>query len=263
MAQRIVASGFPLTVWARRPATLEPLAGTSARIAPDLDGLGRESDVVGVCVYDADDVREVVLGPGGLAGSMAPGGVVLVHSTVAPGDVVDLAERLAPFGLEVVDAPVSGGPAAAAAGTLTVALGGRTETLDRVAPVVAAYAGAAVRLGGLGAGQRAKLLNNALCNAQIRLASDALDLASELGLDREALATVLRTGSGRSFGLEVVLAGRTVDVLATSRSRTTITKDIDLVRAEVGDGPPDGLVSVATRLCRDLADLATAGTGSR
>jgi 3-hydroxyisobutyrate dehydrogenase len=244
VAQRLARAGFPLTVWARRP---EQVAGFAPeQVASSLAELGARSDVLGVCVYDADDVREVVRAA---APTMPVGGVVMVHSTIAPADVEALAAELAADGLRVVDAPVSGGPRAAAEGTLTVALGGAPADLDRVAPVLAAYAGTAVRLGGLGAGQRAKLLNNALCDAQLRLATDALDLGEGIGLDRDALATVLRTGSGRSFALETVLA-RPLEVLATTRSRTTITKDVDLARAEVG--PDSALIGVATRLCRDL-----------
>lgn len=109
MARRILAEGHELTLYARRQASLEPFAGTGATIAATPAEMGARVDAVGICVFDAAGVEEVVFGPDGLAQTLKPGSVLLVHSTVSPVQVAQIAEKAASYGLRVLDAPVSGG----------------------------------------------------------------------------------------------------------------------------------------------------------
>src|SRR5215212_6811459 len=90
IALRLLAQGADLTVWARRQATLEPFLAAGAKAAGTPAAVGAACSVVGVCVVNDDDVREVVLGPDGLLAGMRAGGVIAVHATVAPGTVVEL-----------------------------------------------------------------------------------------------------------------------------------------------------------------------------
>lgn len=205
MARRIIEAGFETTLWARRPETLAPFAGSGARVAASRRELGAASDVLCVCVVDDAGVDEVLRGPEGAASAMAPGSVVVVHSTVHP----DTCRRLqADFpALHVLDAPVSGGGHKAAAGELLVMVGGPAEVVERCRPVLAAFGNPVVRVGPLGAGQEAKLCNNAVFTAQLALAAEVFDLAAARGLDRAALAQVLQAGSGRSYAAEVVAGG--------------------------------------------------------
>lgn len=203
MAARVVAAGHPLVVWARRPEALGALLSAGAEQATDLADLGARATMIEVCVVDDAALREVVTGPGGLLGSMRPGGSIAVHSTVHPDTVKELAVEAASAGVSVLDAPVSGGHDAAAEGRLLVLAGGAAADIARWRPVLEAFASTVVHLGPLGAGQLAKLVNNALMAAQFRLADDAHELAAGLGLDPGALLEAMAHGSGASFSLDV------------------------------------------------------------
>jgi 3-hydroxyisobutyrate dehydrogenase-like beta-hydroxyacid dehydrogenase len=202
MAQRIVDAGFATTLWARRPETLEPFAGTAAQIAGSRADLGAASDVLCVCVLDDAGVDDVLSGPEGALRAMTDGATVVVHSTVRP----DTCRRLQTDfpALRFVDAPVSGGGHKAAAGELLVLVGGPDDAVERCRPLFATYGDPVVHVGPLGAGQEAKLLNNALFTAQLALADEVYEIARSRGLDPQALATAVASGSGRSYASELV-----------------------------------------------------------
>jgi len=227
MARRIIDGGFPTTLWARRPEATAAFAGTGAAVAPDLVALGAASDVLGVCVVADADVEEVLDGPGGALAGMAAGGIVVIHSTVHP-DTCRRLQRRHPA-LAIVDAPVSGGGHRAAAGELLVMAGGDAEVLARCRPVLATFGDPIVHLGPLGAGQEAKLLNNALFTAHLGLAADLFAQGRRRGLDPDALARVIAAGSGRSYAAEVV-AGGGLDLSAMARlAGPLLAKDVGIV----------------------------------
>ena len=202
MARRIVDSGFPTTLWARRAATLEPFADTDAAIATSPAELGAASDFLCVCVVDDSGVDEVLRGPDGALGSMADGSVVVLHSTVHPATCVRLQGDFPT--IHVLDAPVSGGGHKAAARELLVMVGGPAEVVERSRPILETFGNPVLHVGPLGAGQEAKLLNNMVFTAQLVLATEAFDLAAARGLDPAAISTVLALGSGRAYAAEVV-----------------------------------------------------------
>ena len=195
IAQRIASNGFPLGVWARRPESLGPFAGTAAFIAPTLQELGAWSDVVGVCVVNDDDVREVVLAPGALLDGMHGGSCLIIHSTVAPATCDELGERAAARGVAMLDAPVSGGAAGASAGTLAVMVGGPAPVLDRVRPVLESFAGLLAHLGPLGAGQRAKIVNNLLFTAILSLSAEAITAGGAMASPSRPCSKCWRPGA--------------------------------------------------------------------
>jgi 3-hydroxyisobutyrate dehydrogenase-like beta-hydroxyacid dehydrogenase len=201
MARRIVDAGLPTTLWARRPATLEPYADSAAEYAGSPADLGACVDLACVCVVDDAGVEQVVAGPDGLLSGMAPGSVIAIHSTVHPETCQRLAEQAAAQGITVMDAPVSGGGPGAEAGHLLVMVGGNAETLERVRPVFQTYGDPIVHLGPVGAGQRAKLINNLILTAHLGVVESAYALARSLDVDCEQLGTVLRHGSGNSFAV--------------------------------------------------------------
>jgi 3-hydroxyisobutyrate dehydrogenase-like beta-hydroxyacid dehydrogenase len=203
MARRIVESGFETTLWARRAETLEPFADTAARTAPSPSALGAASDLVCVCVVDDAGVEEVLGGADGVLAGMQPGGIVVIHSTVHPDTCLRIAELARARGVSLLDAPVSGGGIAAAEKRLLVMVGGEASVLERCQPIFATYADPVLHLGPLGSGQAAKLLNNLVFTAQLGVATKLFEVARGLGVDPAALAKVLATGSGRSFGIEL------------------------------------------------------------
>ena len=207
MARRIADAGWPLTLWARRPATLEPFAGTAAKVAGTPAELAAGSDIIGLCVRDDDDIREVTSGGDGVLAGVAPGSVIAVHSTVHPDTVRQLSVAARERGAVVVDAPVSGGQPAAAAGRLLVMVGGDREAVERCRPVFATFGDPVVHLGPLGAGQVTKLLNNTLFTAHLAVAASLLELGADLNVDAARLAQVLGHGSAASFALARVADG--------------------------------------------------------
>jgi 3-hydroxyisobutyrate dehydrogenase len=232
MARRVIEDGFPTTLWARRPASLEPYAGTAAAYAADLRALGAASDVLCVCVIDDGGVDEILRGDEGSLAGMAPGGMVVIHSTVHP----DTCRRLqADFpDLRFVDAPVSGGGHMAAAKKLVVMVGGDDDVLERCRPVLAAFADPLIHLGELGAGQAAKLLNNSLFTAQLGLAASTFAVAKSLGVDPDALTTVLSTGSGRSYAGEVIANSRHSLSVMAELAGPLLAKDVGILAELVG-----------------------------
>ncbi|MCX7285438.1 MAG: NAD(P)-dependent oxidoreductase [Novosphingobium sp.] len=200
MAERIVAAGLSLAVWARNPAATAPFAERGARVAASVAELGALCGMVGICVIDDAGVRAVC---DELIPAMAPGSRIVIHATVLPETCARLAEQAGARGIAVLDAPVSGGGPAAAAGTLTVMCGGDADTFAACRPVFETFAGTIVHLGPLGSGQRAKIVNNALMAANMGLAHAAMGAGQALGMDRAALAELIKASSGRSFGFEV------------------------------------------------------------
>jgi 3-hydroxyisobutyrate dehydrogenase-like beta-hydroxyacid dehydrogenase len=201
MATRIIEAGYPTTLWARRDASLDPFRSTAAGLARSPAALGEASDVVCLCVFGDDDVREVV---GALLGGMARGSTLVVHSTVHPRTIAEVAGLAEAAGIEVVDAPVSGGGDAALAGRLCVMVGGTEASFERVRPVLETFGDPVRRVGPPGAGALTKLINNLLFMANIAVADEALRVAVALGADRAGVAEILASGSGNSYALGVV-----------------------------------------------------------
>jgi 3-hydroxyisobutyrate dehydrogenase len=195
MARRLVAAGHEVKAWdaaeARRAAADVPLAEDAARGA-EVVLLSLPHDAAVAAVAEAV-----------LAASPAPGAVVIDCSTVAPETPRRLAARFSEAGLAWIDAPVSGGPAGAAAGTLTVMAGGEAAALARAKPVLDAIAAKVVHVGGPGAGAVAKLVNNLLVASHLLTAAEALRIGRLAGVETAALLAVVNGASGRSAATEV------------------------------------------------------------
>lgn len=204
MARRIVEDGFPLTVWGRRPQTVEAFGDTSAAIVSSPAEVGAASDIVAICVFSDEDVKDVVLRSDGVLAGLSPGGLVAIHSTVHPRTCAEIADQASARGVTVIDAPVSGGAAAAEERRLLVMAGGEEQDVDRCRPVFDTFADPIVHLGPLGSGQMAKAINNLLLAAHMALAIDAFSFAGELGVDQLGLARALAEGSGGSKAADII-----------------------------------------------------------
>jgi len=241
IALRMAQQGIPLTVWARRPEVLGRLIDAGATVASSLAELGSSCPLVAVCVRTDDDVRDVTLGEGGLLAAMAAGSSLAVHSTVAPATVRAVAAEGAARGIAVVDGPVSGGSAGAAVGQMSVMAGGDPEAIERWRRVWQTHASQISVLGGIGAGQLAKLVNNALSAAHLGLALQALGSSAELGLDRAALGEVLGGSSAASF---MVGIARVMPPEGKVQAASLLRKDVDLFR-QIAQGPEAEALAVA------------------
>lgn len=248
MAERMLAAGFPLTVWARRPEVLVPFVARGALAAASLPDLAAWADHVGICVVDDAGVSAICAQ---LLPEMRPGSLLAIHSTILPESCEHLARRCEAAGIEFVDAPVSGGGGAAAAGTLTVMCGGTNDALAQARPVFEAFAGLLVHLGAAGAGQRAKIVNNSLMAANMGLAHAALAAAEALGIDRKAAAELIKESSGRSFGFEVY--ARLSHPGAFEHGAALLRKDMALLRTSLGVNGPGHVLNEAAAGFLDAA----------
>lgn len=203
------------------PRTVVALDADPARLA-GLDGPGlvattdtREmtgAEVLFLCLPDGDVVEAVLFGEGGLAARLAPGATVVDLSTIAHGKALSIARALEETGKEFLDAPVSGAPAGAAAGTLTVMCGGDAGTFAAVRPLLERIGTSVLHMGPAGSGQIAKTLNNVLYDINIAALAEVLPMAAALGLDPATMAEVVTTGTSRSYAAQAfvpqILAGR-------------------------------------------------------
>jgi 3-hydroxyisobutyrate dehydrogenase len=228
MARRIVEGGYPTTLWARTPATLEPFADTPAKVAESPAELAAVSDLVCLCVVGDADIEEITGDQHGLLAAMKPGSVIAVHSTVHPHTCRKLAKQAAAQGVSVVDAPVSGGGGAAEQRRLLVMVGGDADVVERCRPVFETYGDPVVHLGELGSGQTTKLLNNLLFTANLGTAATALSLAKALGVSPDRLIEVVSRGSGNSFALNALGGIGGLERLA-GLAGTLLQKDVRLV----------------------------------
>ena len=256
MARQIARAGFPLTLWARRPEALEPFRDTGARFAGSVAELGAAAEHVGVCVVDDAGVTEVC---NGLIASMAPGGRIVVHSTVHPDTCKALAASAAARGLALIDAPVSGGGAGAEARTLTVMVGGDPQAVAAAWPVFETFAGLAVHLGGVGAGQLAKLINNGLMAANLAMVDHAMAAGDALGIGRAALAQLLKVSSGRSYALDIYASLPTP--AAFLHGAKLLEKDVRLLADVLGPETAGGALERAARGYLDGVKAAAAEPG--
>jgi 3-hydroxyisobutyrate dehydrogenase-like beta-hydroxyacid dehydrogenase len=215
MARRIVEGGYDLTLWARRAASVEPYADTTAKVAATPAELAAASDLVCLCVVGDADVKQVLEGDTGVLAGLAPGGIIAIHSTVHPDTCHEIAELAGKQGVSVIDAPVSGGAPAVEQGTLMVMVGGEESDVEKCRPVFATYSDAVVHLGALGAGQVAKILNNLQFTANLGSAMSTLELGDALGIPRDRLCQVLNRGSATSKAISsITMFGGSLEGLA-------------------------------------------------
>ncbi|WP_099021074.1 NAD(P)-dependent oxidoreductase [Mycolicibacterium palauense] len=237
MARAIVEAGVDTTLWARRAASLEPYADTAAKTADTPAELAAACDIVCLCVVGDADVTELAEGENGLLAGMAPGGIIVIHSTVHPDTCRRLGEKAAAQGISVVDAPVSGGQPAVEQKQLLVMVGGAEADVEKCRPVFETYGDPIVHLGPLGAGQVTKILNNLLFSANLGSALSLLELGESLGVARDRMCDVVTRGSANSKALgSIAMFGGTLDQLAPIAG-ALLQKDVRLA-ADLADHAP-------------------------
>ncbi|MBL8568548.1 MAG: NAD(P)-dependent oxidoreductase [Phreatobacter sp.] len=225
--------GHDVTVYNRTFAKAEAWAkqhgGTAAK-TPKEAAAGQE--FVFCCVGNDDDLRSVTIGPDGAFQSMTRGSV-FVDNTTASADVArELQAKAKALGIGFVDAPVSGGQAGAENGVLTVMCGGEEADYARAEPVIAAYARACRRLGGPGAGQLAKMVNQICIAGLVQGLSEGLHFARKAGLDIEQLVDVISKGAAGSWQMENRHKTMNVDKFDFGFAVDWMRKDLGICLAE-------------------------------
>jgi 3-hydroxyisobutyrate dehydrogenase-like beta-hydroxyacid dehydrogenase len=258
MVRRLLAAGHEVRVQARSAETRGALAEGGAQVVTAAGDVADGADAVLVCVFTDEQVRDVGL-DGDLLARMPGGSIVVVHTTGSPRTAEAVAARAAEHGVQVVDSPVSGGPHDVAAGRVTLFVGGSDDAVARIGPVLRSYGDPVLHVGPLGAGQRVKLVNNVLFASHIGLLSDAVALATRLGVGESVLLDALTHGSAASRALAGV-AGRGSVAAFAEVAGDFVGKDVDVARkvvAELGgdlgalDGALNALAGAARPVPRD------------
>ncbi len=202
MALNLLKAGYALAVYARRPAATQPLTQAGASAHPTPAQLAANTDIVITMVADTPDVEAVVLGEQGIAQGARRGSVVVDMSTIAPAATRRLAEELAARGVDMLDAPVSGGEQGAIDGSLSIMVGGKPDVVARVRPLFECMGKNIVHVGDAGAGQVAKCCNQILVAQTIAAVAEALLLARAAGADPARVREALSGGFAYSRILE-------------------------------------------------------------
>lgn len=203
MALNLLRAGHAVHVWSRRPQSMQPLLDAGATACASAAEVARRAAVTISMVADAPDVDEVTLGAAGVAEGAATGHVHVDMSTIAPAAAQDIAQRLRVRGVEMLDAPVSGGEGGAIAGSLTIMVGGCASAFERARPLFDAMGASVTHIGASGAGQVAKACNQILTGVGVASVAEAFDFARRSGVDVAAVREALLAGFAASRILEV------------------------------------------------------------
>lgn len=203
MAGHLLAGGHELFVQTRSAVPPE-LVAQGARPCATAADVGRAAEVVFLMVPDTPDVEKVLFGrPGGLEVGLTPGKTIVDMSSISPLATREFARRIADRGCDFVDAPVSGGEVGAKAATLTIMVGASPEALERVRPLLGLMGRNVTHVGGVGAGQVAKVANQMIVAQTIAAVAEALLFASRAGVDPAKVREALMGGFAASRILEV------------------------------------------------------------
>ncbi len=203
MAGHLAAAGHRVTVYNRTMAKAEAwVAKHGNRRAPTPAEAARGAEIVFACVGNDDDVRAIVHGDAGALAGMAPGAILVDHTTASAALAREIHAKAAGQGKLFLDAPVSGGQAGAEQGKLTVMVGGEAAAFERAKPVIDAYARACVLMGPAGSGQLSKMVNQICIAGLLQGLSEGLNFAAKAGLDGKRLLEVISKGAAQSWQME-------------------------------------------------------------
>ncbi|MFP3373094.1 NAD(P)-dependent oxidoreductase [Pseudomonas sp. SIMBA_068] len=253
MCRRLLAAGYPLTVWNRSPDKCAALVAAGARLASSPAELCQGSDMVLLCLADTAVVREVVFGEHGIAHGGRSGQLLIDFSSLEPTATRDMAAELAVLcGMAWLDAPVSGGTPGAEAGTLAIMVGGEAADLERARSVLHVLGQRVTHMGAVGAGQVTKACNQMIVACNALVIAEVVALAEQSGVDATLIAEALAGGFADSKPLQIL-----APQMAESRFEPikwhvrTLLKDLDgAVKFSREQGSATPLSGLAAQLMR-------------
>lgn len=254
MTRRLLAAGYPLTLWNRSPDKCAPLLELGAHRVENPAELCRDASVVMLCLANTEVVREVVFGPGGIVEGARPGQLLVDFSSLEPAATREMAAELeARTGMRWVDAPVSGGTPGAEAGTLAIMAGGRVEDVERLRPVLAHLGQRLTRMGEVGAGQVTKVCNQMIVACNALVIAEVVALAERSGVDASLIAPALAGGFADSKPLQILAPQMAASQFEPIKWHVrTLLKDLDtavkLSREQGSATPMSGLAAQLMRL---------------
>jgi 3-hydroxyisobutyrate dehydrogenase-like beta-hydroxyacid dehydrogenase len=235
MVRRLVETGHQVRALGRSVEKRRAVSELGAQPVTDLADVGADADIVVICVFTDEQVRQVCL-ESVLLSTMRPGSVLVIHTTGSPRTAESVAAEAASHGVDAIDAPVSGGPHDIAAGHVTLFVGGSDVAVEHARPVLTGYGDPILHVGPIGAGQGVKLINNTLFAAQIGLLHEAVRLGARLGIDEQRLLEAIGHGSAASRVASIIGARGSVDAFIEMVGEF-VGKDVAVVRktaAELG-----------------------------
>lgn len=202
MVRNLLKAGFPVTVYNRSRPAIDAAVEAGATAADSPAAVGGRAELLGLCLPDSPEVREVLLGPGGALAALPAGAIVLDMTTLAPAAAQELAAACRARGIFYLDAPVSGGTVGAEKGSLTIMVGGEAEAYERAKPVLAALGKNLYHVGPSGMGQVIKLCNQMVYAAQMVAVSEAYAMGQRAGADPQLIFEILRRSTANCTALE-------------------------------------------------------------
>jgi len=263
MSHNLLKAGFDLTVWNRTVSRMDEFTAAGAAAASSPADVASRCDIIITCVSDTPDVEAVILGDDGIIHGVRPGALVIDMSTISPQVTQSIASRLAEREAHMLDAPISGGSEGAARGTLSIMVGGDAAQVERAMPVFEAMGKTITHVGGTGAGQTVKLVNQILVVINALAVSEALLFAQAGGLDLQKTLDAVSPGAAGSW----MLSNRGPQVIDRDwRPGFTIDlqqKDLRLVmQAADALGTPAVGTSLVFNLYRTLQAQGLGGEGN-
>jgi 3-hydroxyisobutyrate dehydrogenase len=245
MAARLLAAGYPLTVWNRTRERTGPLAELGATVAESPAGAAEGAEIIFSMLADDAACRATWLGEDGALESALAGAVLVESSTVTVAWVEELSEVAEARGLTLVDAPVTGSKAQAAAGQLLFLAGGSAEAVERVAPALRAMGRDVIHLGPTGSGARMKLINNFLCGVQIASLAEALAMIERSGLEPAKAVGVLTQGAPGSPLVNAISARMMQRQYEPNFYLQLMAKDLQYATVEAAEQGIDAMTGTA------------------
>lgn len=263
MSRNLLKAGFELTVWNRTASKMDAIVEAGAQAGDDPADVAAKSDIVVICVSDTPDVEAVIAGPDGVLAGARSGSLVIDCSTISPTVTQALAQKLAEKGVNMLDAPISGGSEGAANGTLSIMVGGEPEDFGRALPVFEAMGKTITHVGTNGAGQTVKLVNQILVVGHALAMSEALLFAQAGGVDLGKALDAVKAGAAGSW----MLSNRGPQILRRDwRPGFTVDlqqKDVRLVLGAADDlGVPVPGTALIFQLYRTLQERGLGQEGN-
>jgi 3-hydroxyisobutyrate dehydrogenase len=229
IAKNLHRRGFSLCVRDIRPEAEDEARSLGIKVCESGAALGRQADVAVVVVVNAQQIDEALFGADGLAQPDARVKTVLLCSTIAPQDSARIASRLAQHGIAAIDAPISGGPARAESGAMSMMIAGDAATIAGCEALLAAMAAKRFAVSdSIGDAAKAKLVNNLLAGINLVAGAEALALAMEIGLDPHKMFEIIKASSGNSWVFEDRMARALEGDFAPRAYAHILNKDVTL-----------------------------------
>jgi len=202
MAKNLLKAGYELVVYDINPAPVDELTTEGAKKGNSSKDIAERTDVILTMLPNSPEVKEVALGENGIIEGAKSGGVLIDMSSINPLVSKEIAEKLAEKGVEMLDAPVSGGQEKAVAGTLAFMVGGKEEVFNKYKSILDIMGGSVTLVGNIGAGETTKLVNQAIVAVNIAVVAEALTMGKKAGVDPERIFQAIRGGLAGSQCLD-------------------------------------------------------------